>query len=155
PEVGESKLLGYYQAKAMKERIYRRLVPADQLLMFRSAQWFDLVDSMTFALGPLRFVPKMRVQALAAAEAARMMAEAIDAGEHGTIEAAGAEVSDFAASAERVARERARAAGDSKARKVIGLLLPCLTSVDGLILDAPRVYETGLEDWLRTPLALS
>src|SRR5699024_338708 len=151
PEVGESKLLGYYQAKAMQERIYRRLVPADQLLMFRSAQWFELVDSMTFSLGPLRFVAKVRVQALAGAEAARMLAGAIDAGEHGTIEAAGPEISDFAAIAERIARERARAAGDAKAPKVIGVPLPGPTAGDGLIPDSPRVSEIGLDDWLRTP----
>ena len=151
PEVGESKLLGYYRAKAMQERIYRRLVPADQLLMFRSAQWFELVDSMTFAVGPLRFVPKMRVQALAAAEAARMMAEAIDHGEHGTIETAGPEISDFARIAERIAAERARIAGDAKAPKVIGVPVPGPTAGDGLIPVSPRVTELGLDDWLRTP----
>lgn len=151
PEVGESKLLGYYRAKAMQERIYRRLVPADQLLMFRSTQWFELVDSMTFAAGPLRVVPKMRVQALAAAEAARMMAEAIDHGEHGTIETAGPEISDFARIAERIAAERARIAGDAKAPKVIGVPVPGPTAGDGLIPVSPRVTELGLDDWLRTP----
>ena len=38
PETAESRLLGYYQGKAMQERVYRRLIPDEQLLMFRSAQ---------------------------------------------------------------------------------------------------------------------
>ncbi|WP_209324048.1 SDR family oxidoreductase [Brevibacterium renqingii] len=150
PEVGESKLLGYYRAKAMQERIYRRLVPADQLLMFRSAQWFELVDSMTITAGPLRIVPKMRVRALAAAEAARMMAEAIDAGEHGTIEVAGPEITDFSKIAERLADERARAAGEAKAPMVIGVPVPGPTAGDGLIPDSPRLSELSLDDWLGT-----
>ena len=71
PEAAESRLMGYYQGKAMQERIFRRLVPDEQLLMFRSAQWFELVDTMTVKAGPLRFVPKMRVQALAVTEDVR------------------------------------------------------------------------------------
>ncbi|UVI35736.1 hypothetical protein [Brevibacterium spongiae] len=167
PEVGESKLLGYYQGKAVQERIYRRLVPADRLLMFRSAQWFELVDAMTTSIGPLRFVPKMRVQALAAAEAARMMAEAIDAREHDTVEVAGPEISDFAAIARRLAEARARStgraeehsesagergasAGTAKPRKVIGIPLPGPTAGDGLIPPAPRLSDVSLDNWLRT-----
>jgi uncharacterized protein YbjT (DUF2867 family) len=144
PEVGESKMLGYYQGKAMQERVYRRLVPDDQLLMFRSAQWFELVDSMTRSVGPLRFVPKMRVQALAAAEAARMMAEAIDAGERGTIEVAGPEISDFSVIANRLAEARGEPA------KVIGLPVPGPTGGDGLIPPSPRLSDVTLDDWLRT-----
>ncbi|MGC2939497.1 MULTISPECIES: SDR family oxidoreductase [unclassified Brevibacterium] len=149
PEVGESKLLGYYQGKAMQERIYRRIVPSDRLLMFRSAQWFELVDAMTMTVGPLRFVPKMRVQALAAAEAARMMAEAIDSGETGTIEVAGPEISDFAAIARRLAEARARSAGE-KSPKVIGIPLPGPASRDGLIPPSPRLSDVTVDEWLRT-----
>jgi uncharacterized protein YbjT (DUF2867 family) len=149
PEVGESKMLGYYQGKAVQERIYRRLVPEERLLMFRSAQWFELVDSMTIRVGPLRFVPKMRVQALAAAEAARTMAEAIDSGETGTIEVAGSEISDFAAIARRLAEARARTSGD-KPPKIIGIPLPGPTSRDGLIPPSPRRSDVSLDDWLRT-----
>ena len=97
------------------------------------------------------FSRSSRSIALAAAEAARMMAEAIDAGEHGTIEAAGPEISDFAEIAARIAEERTRAAGIAKTPKVIGMPLPGPASGDGLIPDSPRLSEVGLDDWLRTP----
>lgn len=169
PEAAESKLLGYYRAKAMQERIYRRLVPADRLLMFRSAQWFELADAMTGRLGPLRFVPNMRVQALSAAEAARMMAEAIGAGERGTIEVAGPEISDFVTIATRLAEFRAESAGaqphtaetgpdgpgaragaSAKPAKVIGIPLPGPAGGEGLIPPAPRLSDVTVDDWLRT-----
>ncbi|WP_210603466.1 SDR family oxidoreductase [Brevibacterium oceani] len=149
PEVGESKLLGYYQGKAVQERIYRRIVPEERLLIFRSAQWFELVDAMTISAGPLCFVPKVRVQALAAAEAARMMAEAIDVGETGTIEVAGPEISDFATIARRLNAHRAKATG-TKSPQVIGIPLPGPASRDGLIPPSPRLSDVTLDDWLRT-----
>lgn len=150
PETAASKLAGYYQAKAEQERIYRRLIPADQLLMFRSAQWFELVDSMSIKVGPLSFVPKMRVQALAASEAARLMAEAIDAGERGTIEVAGPEISDFSEIARRLAASRARKAG-TKPPTIIGVPMPGPMGGEGLIPPAPRLSEITLEDWLHQP----
>ncbi|WP_166974465.1 SDR family oxidoreductase [Brevibacterium atlanticum] len=149
PEVGESKLLGYYQGKAVQERVYRRIVPSDGLLMFRSAQWFELVDTMTVTAGPVRFVPKMRVQALAAAEAVRMMAETIDTGETGTVEVAGPEVSDFAEIARRLSAQRAQSAG-AKPPKVIGLPLPGPMAREGLIPPAPRTSAVTVDEWLRT-----
>ncbi|MDN6604984.1 SDR family oxidoreductase [Brevibacterium sp.] len=157
PEVAKSTLLGYYQAKDLQERVYRRLVPADQLLMFRSTQWFELVDTMTFNAGPMAFVPKMRVQALAADEAARMMAEAIDAEERGTIEVAGPEVSDFPTIARRIAVTNASAdsAVSTGARKprvptIVPIPIPGPLSADGLIPDSPRLSAVTVEDWLRT-----
>ncbi|WP_193101607.1 SDR family oxidoreductase [Brevibacterium aurantiacum] len=161
PEVAKSKLLGYYQAKELQERVYRRLVPADQLLMFRSAQWFELVDTMTFSAGPVAFVPKMRVQALAADEAARMMAEAIDAGERGTIEVAGPEISDFPTIAGRIAAADADSAvsvgagpsGGSRARgipKIVSVPIPGPMSGNGLIPDSPRLSAVTVAEWIRS-----
>lgn len=156
PEVAQSKLLGYYQAKELQERVYRRLVPADQLLMFRSAQWFELVDSMTFTAGPVAFVPKMRVQALAADEAARMMSEAIDAGERGTIEVAGPEVSDMPTIAGRIAATNVNAdsavrpgARPSRVPTIVPIPLPGPMSGNGLIPDSPRLSTVTVDDWLR------
>src|SRR5699024_8892621 len=97
------------------------------------------------------FSRRSRSIALAAAEAARMMAEATDAGAHATIEAAGPELSDFAEIAARSAEERSKDAGDAKAPRVIGMPLPGPASGDGLIPDSPRLSEVGLDDWLRTP----
>lgn len=157
PEAARSKLLGYYQAKELQERVYRRLVPADQLLMFRSTQWFELVESMTFKAGPVAFVPKMRVQALAADEAARMMAEAIDAGQRGTIEVAGPDVSDFPTIAIRIAAAKAHddssvraGARSSRARRIVPIPLPGPLSDNGLIPDAPRLSAVTVDEWLRT-----
>lgn len=156
PEVAKSKLLGYYQAKELQERVYRRLVPADQLLLFRSAQWFELVETMTFNAGPLAFVPKMRVQALAADEAARMMAEAIDAGERGTLEVAGPEISDFPTIAAKLAAKHSNAdtavsTGERSARspKIIPIPIPGPMSAEGLIPDSPRRSAVTVDDWLR------
>ena len=149
PEAAESRLLGYYQGKAMQERIYRRLLPEERLLMFRSAQWFELVDTMTIAAGPVRFVPKMRVQALAVAEAVRMMADSIDAGERGTVEVAGPQISDFAAIARLLAARRAQKAG-TKSAKVIGIPLPGPTARDSLIPPAPRMSAVTVDEWLRS-----
>ncbi|UZD61971.1 SDR family oxidoreductase [Brevibacterium sp. JSBI002] len=149
PEAAESRMTGYYQGKAMQERIYRRLVPDEQLLMFRSAQWFELVDTMTVKAGPLRFVPKMRVQALTVAEAARMMAEAIDARELGTIEVAGPEISDFAEIARRLAAARARTAG-ARRSKIVGIPLPGPMARDGLIPPSPRMSDKTVDEWLRS-----
>ena len=149
PETAESRLLGYYQGKAMQERVYRRLIPDEQLLMFRSAQWFELVDTMTIKAGPLRFVPKMRVQALAVTEAARMMAEAIDARERGTIEVAGPEISDFSEIARRLAAARAGKTG-TKPPKVVGVPLPGPMARDGLIPPSPRMSDVTVDEWLQT-----
>ena len=148
PEAAESRLMGYYQGKAMQERIYRRLVPDERLLMFRSAQWFELVDTMTVTAGPVRFVPKMRVQALAVAEAVRMMAESIDSGEAGTVEVAGPEISDFAEIARRLSARRAETAGQ-KPPKVIGVPLPGPMAGDGLIPPSPRLSEVTVDEWLQ------
>lgn len=149
PEAAESRMMGYYQGKAMQERIFRRLTPDEQLLMFRSAQWFELVDTMTIKAGPLRFVPKMRVQALAVTEAARMMSEAIDARERGTIEVAGPEISDFAEIARRLAATRAGKAGARRA-KVVGIPLLGAMARDGLIPPAPRMSDVTVDEWLRS-----
>ncbi|SMX88089.1 SDR family oxidoreductase [Brevibacterium antiquum] len=156
PEVAASKLLGYYQAKELQERVYRRLVPADQLLMFRSTQWFELVESLTFTAGPVAFVPRMRVQALSADEAARMMAEAIDAGERGTLEVAGPEVSDFPTIAGRIAATNADADSAlgtgtrwSRVSKIVPIPLPGPMSTNGLIPDSPRLSAVTVDDWLR------
>ncbi|WP_432789931.1 SDR family oxidoreductase [Brevibacterium sp. K11IcPPYGO002] len=149
PEAAESRMMGYYQGKATQERIFRRLIPEEQLLMFRSAQWFELVDTMTIQAGPLRFVPKMRVQALAVTEAARMMAEAIDARERGTIEVAGPEISDFAEIARRLAAVRARKSGTRRA-KVVGIPLPGPMARDGLIPPSPRMSDKTVDEWLRS-----
>lgn len=157
PEVGRSRLLGYYQGKAMQERVYRRLVPAGQLLMFRSAQWFELVETMSISAGPLTLVPKMRVRALAADEAARLMAEAIDAGERGTIEVAGPVISDFPTIAGQIAAAEARdpetvtaGAKPSRPRRIVPIPLPGPMSRDGLIPEAPRLSTVTVDEWLRT-----
>lgn len=121
----------------------------EQLLMFRSAQWFELVDTMTVKAGPLRFVPKMRVQALAVTEAARMMAEAVDARERGTIEVAGPEISDFAEIARRLAMARARRDGTRRSR-VVGIPLPGPMARDGLIPPSPRMSDKTVDEWLRS-----
>lgn len=147
PEVTQSPMSGYYQAKDLQERVYRRLVPSDQLLMFRSAQWFELVESMTFSVGPVAFVPKLRVRALAADEAARMMADAIGAGVRGTIEVAGPEVSDFPTIAGRIA---AAEAGSARAQKIIPIPVPGPMSGNGLIPDSPSLSDVTVDDWLRT-----
>lgn len=149
PEAAESRLMGYYPGKAMQERIFRRLVPDERLLLFRSAQWFELVDTMTVKAGPLRFVPKMRVQALAVTEAARMMAEAIDARERGTIEVAGPEISDFGEIARRLAMARARRDGTRRSR-VVGIPLPGPMARDGLIPPSPRLSDKTVDEWLRS-----
>ncbi|SDS03776.1 Uncharacterized conserved protein YbjT, contains NAD(P)-binding and DUF2867 domains [Brevibacterium siliguriense] len=149
PEAAESPMMGYYQGKAMQERIFRRLIPDERLLMFRSAQWFELVDTMTIKAGPLRFVPKMRVQALAVTEAARMMAEAIDARERGAIEVAGPEISDFAEIARRLAAARARKDGTRRS-KVVGIPLPGPMARDGLIPPSPRMSDVTVDEWLRS-----
>ena len=150
PEVARSSILGYYQGKAMQERIYQRLVPSDQLLMFRSAQWFELVETMTTRIGPVAMVPKMRVRALAAEEASRMMAEAIDAGERGTIEAAGPEISDFPTIAKKIAASAAsRSAQSSRATTIVPIPLPGPLSGEGLIPESPRLSDTTVDEWLR------
>lgn len=139
PEVAQSRLLGYYQAKDLQERVYRRLVPADQLLMFRSTQWYELAEAMSLRAGPVRVVPKLRVQPLAASEAARMMAEAICAGERGTIAVAGPEQTDMAAIARRIHPER----------RILGVPLPGTMSGFGLIPAEPRVSDVTVEEWLQ------
>ncbi|GAA0034210.1 SDR family oxidoreductase [Brevibacterium metallidurans] len=147
PEVAESKLFAYYQGKEVQERVYRRLIPADQLLMFRSTQWYELAETATVNAGPVTFVPKMRVRALAADEAARMMAEAIDAGERGTLEVAGPEISDLAAIAAKIARADAQG---RRPRRVVPVPLPGPTAGDGLIPPAPRLSAVTVDEWLRT-----
>lgn len=147
PEVAESKLFAYYQGKEVQERVYRRLIPADQLLMFRSTQWYELAETASVHAGPVSFVPKMRVRALAADEAARMMAEAIDAGERGTLEVAGPEISDLATIAAKIARADARG---RRPRRVFPVPLPGPTSNNGLIPPAPRLSAVTVDEWLRT-----
>ena len=155
PEVARSNLLGYYQAKELQERVYRRLVPADQLLTFRSTQWFELVESMTFSAGPVAFVPKLRVQALAADEAARMMAEAIDVDLRGTIEVAGPEISDFPTIAAKIAAADVDSAvspgaRSRRVRKILPVPIPGPLSGTGLIPDAPRLSAITVDEWLRS-----
>lgn len=146
-------------------------MPSDQLLVFRSAQWFELAQSMTIAAGPLAFVPKMVVRALAADEAARMMAEAIDSGERGTVEVAGPEISDMPSiaaailgagagtagrdGAVRDARDSEVSDGVGRGRRrrvptVIPVPIPGPMSRDGLIPDSPRLSGVTLDEWLRT-----
>lgn len=163
PEVAESALFGYYQGKDMQERVYRRLVPADHLLMFRSTQWYELAETTSMTVGPVVFAPKMRVRALAADEAARMMAEAIDAGERGTVEVAGPEISDLAAIARAIAEaepgrtgERTQGAGVGagrtrrpRARRVVPVPIPGPTAGDGLIPESPRLSAVTVDEWLR------
>ena len=162
PAVAGSALFGYYQGKNMQERVYRRLVPADQLLMFRSTQWYELAATASVSVGPVVFAPKMRVRALAADEAARMMAEAIEAGERGTVEVAGPEISDLAAIARVVAEAEAgrtgertqgsgvRRRGRTRARKVVPVPIPGPTADDGLIPESPRLSTVTVDEWLRT-----
>lgn len=162
PEVAESALFGYYQGKDMQERVYRRLVPTDQLLMFRSTQWYELAETTSMTVGPVVFAPRMRVRALAADEAARMMAEAIDAGERGTVEVAGPEISDLAAIARALAEaepgrtgERTQGAGVGRrgrprARRVVPVPIPGPTAGDGLIPESPRLSTVTVDEWLRT-----
>lgn len=138
PEVAKSRLLGYYQAKDLQERVYRRLVPADQLLLFRSAQWYELAEMMSLSAGPVTVVPKLHVQPLAAFEAARMMADSIESGERGTIEAAGPEQTDMAAVVRRIHPDR----------RVVGVPLPGTLSGFGLIPTTPRVSDVTVEEWL-------
>lgn len=153
-----SRMFGYYQAKELQETVYRRLVPTEQLLIVRSAQWFELVESTSLTAGPVTIVPNMRVRALAAAEAARMTAEAIDAGERGTLEIAGPEISDFATIARTISRaEAARSSGGlpggrgaRRPRRVVGIPIPGPVSRDGLIPDSPRLSAVTVEEWLRT-----
>ncbi len=147
PEVAESKLFAYYQGKDLQERVYRRLVPADQLLMFRSAQWYELAETTSVSVGRVIFTPKMRVRALAADEAARLMAEAIEAGERGTVEVAGPEISDLAAIAAKIAR--VDAAG-RRPRRVVPVPVPGASSGDGLIPPAPRLSAVTVDEWLAT-----
>lgn len=162
PEVAESALFGYYQGKDMQERVYRRLVPTDQLLMFRSTQWYELAETTSMTVGPVVFAPRMRVRALAADEAARMMAEAIDAGERGTVEVAGPEISDLAAIARAIAEaEAGRCEAGSvgvgagrtprpRARRVVPVPIPGPTAGDGLIPESPRLSTVTVDEWLRT-----
>lgn len=86
-----------------------------------------------------------------------MMAEAIDAGERGTIEVAGPEISDFPTIASQIAAESSNA--DSAVRdsgrlergpKIVPIPLPGPMSADGLIPESPRLSAVTVDDWLRT-----
>lgn len=67
--------MGYYRGKAAQERAYRgAALPAT---IIRSAQWFELAEQIASRarLGPVAVVPTMRMAPLAAARAARHIAE--------------------------------------------------------------------------------
>lgn len=73
-----------------------------------------------------------------------MMAEAIDAGERGTIEAAGPEISDFPTIAKKIA-----ASASSGATTIVSIPLPGPLSGEGLIPESPRLSEITVDEWLR------
>ncbi|RAD51570.1 hypothetical protein DN508_38645, partial [Burkholderia multivorans] len=91
-----------------------------------------------------------------------MMAEAIEAGERGTVEVAGPEISDLAAIARVVAEAEAgrtgertqgsgvRRRGRTRARKVVPVPIPGPTADDGLIPESPRLSTVTVDEWLAT-----
>ncbi|WP_236863980.1 SDR family oxidoreductase [Brevibacterium daeguense] len=102
--------LGYYKGKAAQESVYHDEVPPERLLMFRSTQWFELVETLLnqTSLGPIAAVPHMRVQPLAVADAAGFLADAIEQNHSGDRAVAGPDVRDMAELAAQVAAVRAK-----------------------------------------------
>ncbi|GAA2001094.1 hypothetical protein [Brevibacterium samyangense] len=136
--------IGYYAGKAVQERIYEEQIAPGRLLMFRSTQWFELARSMTarMSLGPLGAVPHFRSQPLAAVDAARLLADTIDAGESGAVEVAGLDVLDLA--------QVARIVHDASGARGRVFTLPFSMGTDAL-LPGPhaRIGKRDLAAWIR------
>jgi uncharacterized protein YbjT (DUF2867 family) len=139
------RTLGYYKGKAAQEAVYTDEVPAERLLLFRSTQWYELVETLLdqTSLGPLAVVPHMRVQPLAAADAAGFLADALEQSATGERAVAGRDVRDMAELAVQVAAVRARRT----------LVIPITLSRvlrQNLLLpdDGARIGTTDWADWL-------
>lgn len=138
---------GYYRGKAEQERVLAG--SGAPVTLVRTPQWFELVDAfLRGRIGPVALVPRMRSQPIAAAEAAREIADAVEDGFRGGEERrlAGPEEHDLADLARRVAARR----GDPRA--VLAFRVPGAGRLfdAGELLPPADVPRTGptFEEWL-------
>ncbi|MFD1720688.1 hypothetical protein [Amnibacterium endophyticum] len=98
---------GYYRGKAEQERVLAD--SAAPVTLVRTPQWFELAETfLTGRVGPVALVPRMRSRPIAAAEAARELADAVEDGFRGGEERrlAGPAEHDLADLAKRIAARR-------------------------------------------------
>ncbi|NDK90231.1 SDR family oxidoreductase [Gordonia desulfuricans] len=99
---------GYYQGKAAQERVYTDALGPGMLRIVRSAQWFELAEQLLSRarFGPVAAVAHMRCRPLAAADAARVLADAVTDSAGGDVEVAGPAEMDLADIAKHLARKQ-------------------------------------------------
>lgn len=77
-----NRFFGYYRGKAAQEEAYRHAAAGRQVVILRSAQWYELIDDLVAraSLGPFSLLPAMRIAPLAVdSAAARAVREAMGA----------------------------------------------------------------------------
>ncbi|MEP9392346.1 NAD(P)H-binding protein [Gordonia sp. VNK1] len=145
PEVNAK--FGYYQGKGEQEKVYRERLDAATLTVVRSAQWYELAGQMIerTRFGPVAVVPHMLSRPLAAADAARVLADAATAPTAGDVEVAGPAEMDMVDVAKAYARQ------EGSPRWVIGVNIGGSAMRSGGLLphgDVERA-STTFGDWLK------
>ena len=143
---------GYYQGKAVQEKIYRG--SGLPVTLIHSTQWFELIDNIVrrASLGPVTMLPTMRMAPVAADSVARLVSEhAVAEPPPGVREIAirGPEISTGVDMAHTMLVARGKVGGR---RPRILRQLPYLgraTATGGLIPIDAIVDDVTLSEWLR------
>jgi uncharacterized protein YbjT (DUF2867 family) len=98
---------GYFAGKAEQERVAREANP--NVTIIRSTQWFEFAEQNLhrFSVGPLALILAMKIQPVALAAVAEVIADSIVGARTGTsYDVAGPEVTTLAEMTERIRRKR-------------------------------------------------
>ncbi|MDI3329789.1 MAG: NAD(P)H-binding protein [Micrococcus sp.] len=143
---------GYYRGKAAQEHAYRS--SGLPLTIVHSTQWFELVAVIMrrVTLGPVAFVPTMRMAPVAAESVARLVADEVtrrhDGAEVRVVAIRGPEVATAAEVARRVIAARGSIGGRRPRMILEAPLLGKAFAGDGLIPPDATVDEVTLDRWL-------
>lgn len=105
PEVNAK--MGYYQGKARQEEVYRTQL-GDRAVLFRTGQWFELAQTLmdSMGVGPVAVAAHMLSRPLAAADAAKLLADNAIDGSAPVVEVAGPADLDMVDVARAIAKRR-------------------------------------------------
>ena len=145
---GVRRAMGYYDGKAAQEEAYT--AGAVPVTLARTTAWFSLAETFLrqVRVGPVAFVPGMRLRPVHPAAAAAFLADAVEAGPR---TGHGADVWQLAGPEEHDAAAMARALAGARhpGVKVVRLPVPVAALREGLL---PRgeveVDDRRFADWL-------